>query len=324
MSKFSLILSDGKRRIYRKEILRVGQFVAGDVEFELSEGNLHQLKQTFDQMITNGVKVPIPLEHTFEPEKNQGWVVAMDVSGGGLFASMELSDIDDPNLYDVSVYIPQSWTDGEGHVYAQPIRHVALTSYPRITGLGEFQAIVASLVPVTGGETMSFDFKVLGSALGIATEMTEENAQALLLSHRDSLQGEITGLKTKLEDAVKPEPKSFESLKELAASHPNLIKLGTAGRKSKLEALVGVSISPAVRDSLVELFCSEDSMILSLDETESTFEKVATALEKNRLIDLKELTGPQGEALVLSDPSKGGGAISPLVADAQKRAEAAK
>jgi len=328
--KWELILSDGKK-IYRKEILRSGSFVTSDdIEFTVTEDNLHHMKSTFDTMLANGIKVPVPLEHTTDPAANRGWVKGMEVAGDRLLATIELSEeVTDPTLYDVSVYIPQVWKDGNGNEYNQPIRHVALTSYPTITGLGEFQAIVCSLNPQGGGKEMSIDYGKLGTDLGIEETMSEENAVTLLLAHfkkKDETHlSEVSKLKEDLEAAKRPEKKSVEALKELAASHPGLIKLGANGRKAQLEALTGKAISPAVRDGLVGMFCSEEAIALSLDESETLFDELVKVLEKNSLVDLDELTGPQGKVIKLSDPAKGGGIEdNPLVANAKARAKAAK
>ena len=72
--------------------------------------------------------------------------------------------------------------DGEGRVYEQPITHVAVTPNPLVPDLEGWQKIAASLKTSDKGKETGM-WKKIAKALGLDTkDMTEENAEASILS----------------------------------------------------------------------------------------------------------------------------------------------
>lgn len=91
----------------------------------------------------------------------------------------------------------------------------------------------------------------------------------------------------------------------------------------KLSTLVGEKISPAVKDDLVALFCSPESLTLSLSSEAGDggmFDKIVEILRKNETVDL----GPTDRTIVLSKDDMSDPEKNPLLADAKKRADATK
>ena len=134
---------------YRKEIIRCGRFFTNEGEpFTVDTSMLDHWAKTFKLMADNRVSVPIPSDHTaVNSDGARGRIVGMQRIGDGLFAVADLVGEDAPTLAasnDVSIFSEPEWTDGEGHTYQWPIRHVALTPDPRIPGLQGFVAISAA------------------------------------------------------------------------------------------------------------------------------------------------------------------------------------
>lgn len=149
-------LSDEKERLYRKELIHVGDFVASNLRFSVTEAMLRHWQSTFAQFSSNGIEVPMPVEHTVDPEKRRGTIVGMDVAVNkrgqlALYGTAKFRDPEAEKLAasaNVSIYVPAHFKDGEGREYEQPITHVALTDYPVIPGLEKFEALAASHVIV--------------------------------------------------------------------------------------------------------------------------------------------------------------------------------
>ena len=125
-----------------------------DQEFTVDEDRLDHWCNVGNTMLHNGVKVPVPLKHTDEPEKNRGQVLRFERGTNeegreALFGVIKFRDEEAAKLAastDVSIFVPDKPVyDGFGNEYVQPIRHVCCTDYPVIPKLGGFEAIAASL-----------------------------------------------------------------------------------------------------------------------------------------------------------------------------------
>jgi hypothetical protein len=143
------LMADDGSKLYRKHILKLGHFVkkTDGLRFSIGEREFDHFEKTFAKMQENGVKVPLPLGHTDDDHKNRGWVVGIERNQDDPRYLDAIVECDHPELIkenDVSVFVPPEFTDGEGNTYVRPIRHLALTPYPVIPGLGNFQAISAS------------------------------------------------------------------------------------------------------------------------------------------------------------------------------------
>lgn len=196
ISPMALAFSDGdawkleQGNRYRKHILKLGKFVkkSDNLRFEITPREFDHFERTFSQMQQNGVKVPLPLGHTDDDHKNRGWVVGIERSTDDPNFLDAIIECDRPELIkenDVSVFVPPSFTDGEGNEYMRPIRHVALTPYPVIPGLGEFKAIAASFED--GDVSPEYD----GSGADLSYEALLREAESL---------GEIADANDKMDD----------------------------------------------------------------------------------------------------------------------------
>lgn len=292
-------LSEGK---FRKPILRVGQFEkrSDGTRFEFTQEHLNYFEKSFSN------KVPVPLEHTSDPEANRGWVTDMKVENDVLYGVFEFEGLEHPNRYDTSVNIPIE----DGRV--QPINHVALTSYPVVDGLGKFEAIACSLLPI--GEkkesSVAVNWANLRTTLELSEDLTEENVVEVLTKRFGDMSKKIKDLELSNAPKIK--------LEDVKKTHPQLLKLAKDGRAAKIRTL---PLSKAAQDKLEAAFCSDDSLELSLSSPAGSsidiFDLVFEAISAHEPLEEGEISGIQ-----LSDGKKG--QESYLIADAKARAERAK
>ena len=326
-------LASGDKPLYQKELIYTGRFRHGKTgpEFEVDELLLQHWVETFNRMRENGIGVPLPLKHTDDPEANRGEVVAMFVSTNNegipaLFGQVLFRDDEAAKLAktaNVSIYSPPDFVDGKGNRYVRPVRHVALTDYPVIPKLQGFEAIAASFYNPEETEVtmplldltkkLSIDCEAEDKAEAAIVAAFEERGTAIakhdeIVAAKDE---EIAGLKKRIpSDPIK-----------VVASHRSMLK---DNRTMKLDKLVGEKISPAVKDALLEIFCSDDqlNLVLSQENADDSFDKIVDALGKNEIVQLgTELSGQQGGGGTTLP--KGKVAENPLLADVKKRQEAA-
>ncbi len=149
--------------VFRKELIYPGHFLKkdskGNVEFELpvDEALIDHWARTFKKMKAKGIEVPVPIEHTTDPELRRGTVVDLkkefnkERNAPALFAYIKFRDPETAaklsKTTQVSLFSPPDFVDGTGETFTRPIRHVALTDYPLVPALGGFEkTIAASLV----------------------------------------------------------------------------------------------------------------------------------------------------------------------------------
>src|SRR5574343_670368 len=156
----SVSAQDGgpRRRRYRKDLVRVGQFfkAADDLAFSITADTLNHWSQTYRDMRAAGRKVPVVKTHFSEhgaafseddADANRGWLEDLFVDGDRLVGIVDLHGPEAETLAacnDVSIYVPTQYEDDQRRVFKQPIMHIALTAKPVISGLGPFVEIAAS------------------------------------------------------------------------------------------------------------------------------------------------------------------------------------
>lgn len=308
---------DGKP-VYVKELIYTGKFrMANGVEFEVDRGTLDHWASTHASLSENGIQVPLPIEHSDDPEKTRGHIVGMYVENNSrgipaLFGKVQFRDPQAAELAktaQVSIFSPPEFIDGKGNHYVRPIKHVALTDYPVIPSLQGFQSIAASFV---SPKEAIMPLKELATKLALSCEDETKLEDTIIASFK--AKDELVSQKdTEIEALKKRIPADPISV---SAAHRNMLK---DNRDMKLSLLVSKGhISPAVKDELVKAFCSDDTLTLALSREGSfdPFDAVVLALSKNVIVELGE-----ADTIVLSNRQA---ADNPLIADAKKRSEAAK
>lgn len=324
---FELVLANDSKGVpsemYKKELIRTGDFVkeSDGIDFAITADTLSHWVDTFNRMKENGVEVPVPISHyESDADGNRGYVRDMFVEGDGLFATIELIGEDGilaAKRNDVSIYCPVEWVDGAGNVYYRPIVHVALTPYPIIPGLKEFESLAASLL--VKSETKQMDFTKLKAGLNIGTEVTDDNAVELVLSAVAKFKETHT---KELEEIKKVNDQALKLSGEVKTPDPVLVKLACENRDMKLSALVSAGkVTPKVKLELQKLFSDHETLSLSLGRgIDDHFDALVEILTVNDPVSLKEKSGAQD--LSLSGATRSEKQTS-LVADAQARAKKA-
>jgi hypothetical protein len=290
----------GDGLVYEKELIYVGTFVKGDVKFEVTEKLIDNWVKESAAMGQHGFKIKLPVEHTFDPEKNRGHVTLLskrlDSKGRiGMFGRLEFITADDAKLAkstDVSIYSPPSYQMGNGYTANRPITHVALTDYPVVPGLDPFETLAASLK-----EVMKMSMKDLADKLGltIPAEVTDEAAIAEM----------IMAEMQKLKDAAAPAD-GASNTKALEASMKSMMK---ELRSAKIDSLVSAcKLTPAEATSWKKTYVASEA--ISLSATDGFDSAFSLAQQRQSFTQPGEKTGQQSSF----DPN-----TNPLMKDAKRR-----
>jgi len=324
-------LADDKDGLtFQKEALYADTFkLPGESgpEFSVDSVALNHFVNETQRMMDNGVKVPIPIEHTTDPEKNRGFLTGLKIGTRtdgrpNLILKMKFNDeqaVKTAKASDVSIYSPPKYTDGKGNTYVRPIKHVALTNYPVIPGLDGFTPIAASLVePELEKEDMLMSLKDLAANIGLKLSDADSNDDSKLT---DAIKLSFTALQEELDES-KAELKKRPVKKDPVHVSKAQIAMLRENRELKLSRLCEKGkIVKVVEDALKNLFCESNELSLCLSEDfEDKFDGVVSALLDNEaVISFSESSGPQ----VHLPKGKDGKEINPMVEEAKKRKEAA-
>lgn len=298
--------------VYEKELMYAGNFKKDNLAFSINAEILDYWDYTVKEMHANGIQIPMPLEHTDDPEKTRAFLEDTFVKNNtrgipALYGKVKFIDEESVRLAasaDVSIYVTDEFKDAKGNTYMRPIRHVAFTNYPLIPGLEKFKAIAASFV---SSEVPKME-KVL---LKLATQLEIPNADTM----------DDTAIEAAIVSLIKPKQTTIELPAQLVASLTNTFK---DTRITKLNALVSAGkITKATRDLLESAWCNNEALALSITDetaapsTEKAFANLLLALEQNQAISFSEKTKYQ----VLQNPNVV--TQNDLILNAEARAAAA-
>lgn len=142
-------------RLFRKHLLNKGPLrhpVNGAI-INVDDDFITKMKKNFDDGVCDIVQVPLANaknEHSEEPDRNIGEVVDIQVDGDKVYAVL---DIRDPGHADklgktylgASAMLSLDYTDTKtGKKVGPTLLHSCVTNRPYITGLGEYEEIVAA------------------------------------------------------------------------------------------------------------------------------------------------------------------------------------
>lgn len=296
---------------FRKELIYEASFDKDGQKFSVDTLDFDHWISVHQQMIADGIKIPVCIEHTRDPEATRGFLLSLErgldsLGREALFGIIEFKTTEYAKLAatsDVSIYCPRSRkrTTQEGGQYYRPIEHVALTNYPVVGGLDEFEGVLACSVIPEMELSMNEHLKQLAEMLGIqiADDMTDEQITA-----------EIGKVVKSLQDAMKPKPKPEEKPEGGQSTTPTptptpapisagLLSMARENRDRKLDDLArDGKITKKVADSLKKQFCTDDALALSLstqsDDSSDQFDSVIASLSMNESFVKPEATSSQG------------------------------
>jgi hypothetical protein len=143
--------------VFWKEVAHAGTFFKGDQRIDITPRHITHWEKTHRAMSQAGITVPVPIEHTNDPERRRGKVLEMAARPNSrgipaLYAKIKFRDEEAAKMKDsgVSIFVPKEAASGYGQTFVSPVQHVCITDYPVIPDLEPFaQALSLSLSPGT-------------------------------------------------------------------------------------------------------------------------------------------------------------------------------
>ena len=162
--EFSGLSSDNLKREY--QVIYAGTFEVDGQSFTIDSTWLMDKATAANQMLSEGVKIPCPLEHSVDPTNNAANVIAArvgldDKGRESLFFSCQFDSeklAQDLKSCGVSLWSPtQEYVNAAtGSKWQNPIRHLAFTRYPRIQDMSSLTLSELTTVSKTSvGSTMT-------------------------------------------------------------------------------------------------------------------------------------------------------------------------
>jgi hypothetical protein len=134
---------------YWKDAIVVGSYVhpAGKFSLQITRDKLDRYARTFGKMKSNGVAVPILMDHAQSAAATLGWIIDVKRKDDRLmelhqFLGESARDIGLRNK--VSLGINPDFVDGKGNRYGEAIVHSAVTPVPVVPDQGGFEAVEMS------------------------------------------------------------------------------------------------------------------------------------------------------------------------------------
>lgn len=320
--------------VVEKELVHVGDFSKhtddSEVKYKITEKLLDHWHKTFAEMSKDSVQVPMPLEHTRNPEARRATLVQTirkpNKSGKeSLFGRVRFKDVKakaDLAASNVSIFVPK-----KSGKYTMPIEHVAFTDYPVVSTLEPF-AIVASLVESDATEDDNMTLRELATQAGIDPSITDEQQIMMALAQKLAAipKGPVPGVPVPGVPVVSPRPAlpaRFSNTKDtpepLGGSVLALVKQGREAILLSLSTGPDAHITPAARKILEEKYCTEEVLSLShLPGANDDFDNIIAVLKTNPPLRGK---GSQAQTMALSKEDQMNPEKSPLVRNAEKRAK---
>lgn len=323
-----------------KEIAHEGKFVRDTgrsrAEINITRALMDHWKSTFDDMSGESMTVPVPIEHTRDPEKRRATVMEMarkpnKRGQSALYARVRFRDEEAAKLAktsNASIFVPKKITSGTTHRdFLNPIEHVAITDYPVIHDLEPFEAISLSL---TEEMEMDMTLRELATQAGVDPSITDEQ-QILMALSQVIMRAKGPPQAPPGAPPGPPAPPRPMAPPRFAASKAEpltgtLLKIVRDGRKMKLDALSGgdrPKITPAARKKLEEKYLTDEAIQFShVPEADDGFDALIETLELNEPIMVKSGRSGVQAAIALSkgDDSNTDNA---LTRDMDRRAESA-
>lgn len=312
-------VGEAESTLFKKELLAVGEYVDGyGTEFSASESDLRAWVGETNRILAAGVKVPAPLNHSFNPEDARGeWSkFTVEKNSKGVDAAFGYIDLKDhPNLAKsgVSIYLHRdAWTCGTGDTFQDFFQHVCFTSYPQIPGLDPFERVVALSKPLAKVKT-KMEPQELAKLLNVEWKegMSAQDVTNAANANATALSARIAELEKKVATPA-PKEDEVETDPQVVAMSARLVKSERSTRELQIDTLAKEGkLTPAQVTDLKKAYCG-DNLSFSALETDG-FEGVLAVLKNNVARTGKEVV------VLGRETSKKEGSVSPMQRAAQRR-----
>lgn len=318
--------------VYEKELLPVGKltkWIDGEkkvMDADISRSFIDNVVTQFDRFQKANIRVPLFKTHKEDPDNKRGQVRSLYVKPNSrgvdsLFSKIEFDNqaaADVGKRNEVSVLIPPKFRDSNDNRYQWPLRHVAITSTPVLSGLDDWNGpvVLAYENEYIGDDNV--ELKPLLSELSLDQSGTAEEQLSLAV-------GAIKDLKSQLEVSHQQLALALENdgEEEITLSFPPvLMKQFRGSREAIISGLMlgpNPVLSPTLGKQIKDKYCNEDTLRLDLsqDKEETEFDRtieLAKAIAKDR-----PLPNSGRRTIKASNEAEG----NPLLAGAQARADQA-
>ena len=292
--------------LFKKQILRVGDWIYGDGKLEVTKDYLKQIAENFKKGVLENVFVP--LTHSDDPRDNTGDVKEVEVSKDGktLEAVLSVDDnaaqlIRDKKVKGVSCSIEENYMDKEKKKnVGSVLRHVALVLEPYIKGLAPFE----QLSDKQANYVVLSDFQnPLDSNLKKTLNISKEKK---IMKKSEKLLADIEKMKVDnqklLADKEKELADSKKALEDKDAELKRLADEKALADKAKVEAetialadkfVTEGKLTPAQKDSFTKILSEfgANEIQLADDNKTSVKELLTDLIEKNAKIALGDEGG---------------------------------
>lgn len=340
-----LALATPVGRLYRKQVIYSGTFFKGSDKIVVTPERIKEWASETNRFLSNGNEVPVPIDHTIDPEKRRGSVVTFSVEKDSkgrdsLYALMELNPGHESLAQSTNVSIftmGRKHKDGAGNEYNDIVRHVALTDYPVVPDLEKFQ-LALSETPNQNDEAVPMD--ELLALLGLQREdgASDEDVMKAIVTKVTELLKPKEGEANGNTEVAKPPLMAGQqgqgsqgngvvketTTREFKPVSASLVSMMTDARATKVDTLVREGkITPAQAAKVKEQFCKPDHCRLMLSQNEDAIPDnfdstlAVLAMSEAQLPNGREHSRHQTGTLSLSEQAS---PKSVLVADAQRRA----
>lgn len=322
----------------RKELIYEGRHTDGNnKQFTVTKDTIRYWVKAFNEINAAGMEIPAPVSAVnaegLHPEtqktadKNAAgtWLTFQEgVRPDGLAcinATVKFKDEhtrDALKNSDVSIFAENNYTGPNGKTYSTCITHAMFTDNPAIEGLSGFIACSR----IEGTETMTI-LEFAQSIELVGEEATEEEAidalKSALVKKADADKEEAT-------EAAEPEEDEEEEDKdkvEASAVAPSVVKAVAASRRTAIENLqLKRQLDPKTAKELLTEYGSDKRIRADLKAGSEEFEKVCIACSRLPVNESLPVPGSSGTKSQIA--ASKGGADSPTVADAKRRAKEAQ
>lgn len=308
-------------RLYRKEMIKKGEYIHPKTKkvINVTDELMDEWIENFGKMQENGVRIPIPVDHSFDAEKSKGQLIDMFRDGDSLYGIHELAGDDIPNLLarcpETSIYCDESFVDGKGNKYGRSILHNSIVQMPVVPGQTGFEQVSAFAAShnaevfvtgeIIGDDNVDELINSLKNLLGL-DELDKDTAIEAIqqrISQSDEakaktedLEKQVEELKNKLEQAKKEEkPKIASETLEVVADAAQM-ELDSYVNNGDITTAVAASI----RGMFIGAEGERNAMMLSMLPTgedgrkKTMLSQVLPLFKQNKAaIDAGEASGAQ-------------------------------
>lgn len=318
------------KNVYRKELLPVGSYRkdSDDLDFDISLDTLKHIRDVTNEMIGAGVRVPLVNTHDGEDAHGQILKVSVDEScgkGGSSFVDVEFSDDtcrEKAMRNDISAFIPPEFVDGKGNAWKRPLRHVAITPYPVIPGLRQWESIAASFHSSIRRTPM---LENLEKTLALSFDAKDDEAarQKAVVKAVATLAEQSLELSEQLKTLKDEKRNSKPAIDPINYPESVVLSFGRARSREINDLVHKAKITPAVAKELTKRYCNSKCVALALSEgTTDDFDDLLKILSKNAAPAQSGRHSAGDYAIKLSH--NGGSGDSAIVEAAKRRAEVTK